>query len=60
MFVDLIVLTKPICIIMKAFNLLAAVYDSPGDKTALATFFLLHPLQAHIKLKKEVFEKKQN
>ena len=43
-FVNMIVLTKPICIIMKAFNLLAAIYDSPEDKTALATFFLLHPL----------------
>ena len=40
----MIVLTKLICIIMKAFNLLEAVYDSPEDKTALATFFLLHVL----------------
>ena len=40
----LIVLTNPICIIKKNYNLPAGVYDSTEQETAPGTFFLLHPL----------------
>ena len=43
-FFYLIVLTNPMCIIQKNFNLPVGVYDSPEQETAPGTFFLLHPL----------------
>ena len=44
MFKNLKDISNPICIIKKTFTLSAAVYDTPEYETALATFFLLHPL----------------